>query len=180
MCSAKATSAAVKASGCLVWAYQTRDLSRKSRQRSRFVIGHLFVAYAVHGSCHCARKRECRDLGCRWRRPWVGSLTRRWLIVHSLVRITQRYAGFMRLGFVGLGNMGTGMARNLLRAGHQVTVYNRTRQKADALAADGARVASSPAEACRDAEAVLTMLADDAAVEHVVFGENGILGALAN
>lgn len=76
--------------------------------------------------------------------------------------------------------MGTGMARNLLRAGHQVTVYNRTREKAEVLAADGALVASSPAEACRDAEAVQTMLADDAAVEQVVFGENGILGALAN
>lgn len=76
--------------------------------------------------------------------------------------------------------MGTGMARNLLRAGHQITVYNRTREKAEALAADGAHVATSPADACRDAEAVLTMLADDAAVEQVVFGESGILGALAN
>ena len=75
--------------------------------------------------------------------------------------------------------MGSGMARNLLRAGHEVTVYNRTRDKAEALAADGARVADSPADACRDAEAVITMLADDAAVEQLVFGENGIAAALA-
>lgn len=86
----------------------------------------------------------------------------------------------MRLGFVGLGKMGTGIARNLLRAGHQVAVYNRTPEKAEALAAEGARVAGSPADACRDAEAVLTMLADDAALEQVVFGTNGILWALAN
>jgi 3-hydroxyisobutyrate dehydrogenase-like beta-hydroxyacid dehydrogenase len=85
----------------------------------------------------------------------------------------------MKLAFIGLGQMGSGMARNLLRAGHQVAVYNRTRSKAEALAADGARVAGSPADACRDAEAVLSMLADDAAVEQVVFGENGVLGALA-
>jgi 3-hydroxyisobutyrate dehydrogenase-like beta-hydroxyacid dehydrogenase len=85
----------------------------------------------------------------------------------------------MKLAFIGLGKMGTGMARNLLRAGHQVALYNRTGGKSKELEADGARAASSPADACREAEAVLSMLADDAAVEHVVFGESGILGALA-
>lgn len=74
--------------------------------------------------------------------------------------------------------MGTGMARNLLRAGHQVAVYNRTRKKAEALADEGARVASSPADASREADAVLTMLADDTAVEQTVLGENGILRGL--
>jgi 3-hydroxyisobutyrate dehydrogenase-like beta-hydroxyacid dehydrogenase len=67
------------------------------------------------------------------------------------------------------------MAQNLLRAGLNLAVYNRTREKANALAKEGARVADSPAHACRDAEAVLTMVADDAALEHAVFGENGIL-----
>jgi 3-hydroxyisobutyrate dehydrogenase-like beta-hydroxyacid dehydrogenase len=85
----------------------------------------------------------------------------------------------MKIGFIGLGRMGSGMARNLLRAGHEVTVYNRTREKAEALSKDGARAADSPANACRDSEAVFTMLADDAAVEHVVFGENGVASALA-
>ena len=74
--------------------------------------------------------------------------------------------------------MGSGMARNLLRAGHELTVYNRTRAKSEALASEGARVADSPAEACRDAEAVFTMLADDPAVEDVVFGKQGIANAL--
>jgi 3-hydroxyisobutyrate dehydrogenase-like beta-hydroxyacid dehydrogenase len=84
----------------------------------------------------------------------------------------------MKIGFIGLGRMGAGMTRNLLLAGHEVTVYNRSRDKAEALAKDGARVADSPSDACLGAEAVLTMLADDSAVEHVVFGEKGIASAL--
>lgn len=84
----------------------------------------------------------------------------------------------MKLGFVGLGRMGSGMARSLVRAGHQVSVYNRTRQKAEALTRDGAMVADSPAGACRGAAAVFTMLSDDAALSEVVRGEHGILGAL--
>ena len=74
--------------------------------------------------------------------------------------------------------MGSGMARNLVRAGHTVTLYNRTRQKAEALAGLGAQVASSPAVACRGAEVVMTMLADDRAVEEVVFGSDGIASAM--
>jgi 3-hydroxyisobutyrate dehydrogenase-like beta-hydroxyacid dehydrogenase len=74
--------------------------------------------------------------------------------------------------------MGAAMARNLMRAGHQMAIYNRTPEKAEALAAEGARVAASPADVCRDADAVITMLADDAAVADVVFGENGIAAAL--
>lgn len=78
----------------------------------------------------------------------------------------------MKLGFVGLGHMGYPMARLLLRAGHTVAVWNRTRDRAEALAAsDGARAALSPADAARDAEAVLTMLADDDAVRATVLGE---------
>jgi 3-hydroxyisobutyrate dehydrogenase-like beta-hydroxyacid dehydrogenase len=83
----------------------------------------------------------------------------------------------MRAGFIGLGRMGSGMAANLLAAGHEVTVYNRTPDKAEALAAEGARVAGSIAEACRG-EAVFTMLSNDEAVESVVFGDGGILASL--
>ena len=83
----------------------------------------------------------------------------------------------MTVGFIGLGRMGSGMARNLLRAGHRVIAYNRTRSRAGALAVEGAAVAGTPADACA-ADAVLTMLADDAAVEQVTFEENGILAAL--
>ncbi len=86
----------------------------------------------------------------------------------------------MKIGFVGLGHMGAGMAHNLLRAGNEVALYNRSREKAEALSKDGARVADSPADACRDAEAVFTMLADDAAVKQVVFGEKGIASGLRN
>jgi 3-hydroxyisobutyrate dehydrogenase-like beta-hydroxyacid dehydrogenase len=73
--------------------------------------------------------------------------------------------------------MGAGMARNLLRAGHEVAVFNRSPGKTAALAAEGARVAQSPADACAGAESVMTMLADDAAVEAVVFGPDGIYAA---
>ncbi len=83
----------------------------------------------------------------------------------------------MNVGFVGLGAMGTGMARSLLRAGHDVTVWNRTPRRAEALAPDGALVARSPAEAAR-AGVVLSMLADDAAVEAVSTGSDGIVAGL--
>jgi 3-hydroxyisobutyrate dehydrogenase-like beta-hydroxyacid dehydrogenase len=83
----------------------------------------------------------------------------------------------MNVGLIGLGNMGSAMARSLLRAGHGVTVYNRTRQRAEALRAEGAIVAATPAEACRG-DAVITMLADDTAVESQVFGRDGILASL--
>jgi hypothetical protein len=77
----------------------------------------------------------------------------------------------MRLAFIGLGRMGSGMARNLLRAGHEVTLYNRSREKAEAI---GAPVGDTPADACRYCDAAITMLADDPAVEQVVFGDRGI------
>jgi 3-hydroxyisobutyrate dehydrogenase-like beta-hydroxyacid dehydrogenase len=83
----------------------------------------------------------------------------------------------MDVGFVGLGQMGQAMARNLCKAGHRVTVFNRTRERADALAADGAIVADSPAAACRG-EAVFTMVSDDRALEAVAFGADGIVAGL--
>jgi len=70
------------------------------------------------------------------------------------------------------------MAGNLLRAGHDVAVYNRSPGRTAALASEGARVAQSPADACAGADSVMTMLADDAAVEEVVFGLEGISAAL--
>jgi 3-hydroxyisobutyrate dehydrogenase-like beta-hydroxyacid dehydrogenase len=84
----------------------------------------------------------------------------------------------MKIAFIGLGRMGSGMARNLLRAGHTVAVYNRTREKAEPFAALGAQVASSAAVASRGAEVVMTMLSDDQAVEEVVFGQDGIASAM--
>jgi 3-hydroxyisobutyrate dehydrogenase-like beta-hydroxyacid dehydrogenase len=84
----------------------------------------------------------------------------------------------MKLGFIGLGQMGAGMAANLLKAGHEVTVYNRSPGKAQALSALGARVATRVADACR-AEVIITMLANDDAVQSVVFDEGGILASAA-
>jgi 3-hydroxyisobutyrate dehydrogenase-like beta-hydroxyacid dehydrogenase len=80
----------------------------------------------------------------------------------------------MNVGFIGLGHMGVGMAANLLKAGHHVTVYNRSPGKAEALTALGAKVAASASEACRG-DAVFTMLANDEAVESVVLGDDGII-----
>ena|SRR5665213_853040 len=84
----------------------------------------------------------------------------------------------MKIAFIGLGRMGTGMARNLIRAGHTLAVYNRSREKAKGLAADGARIASSPADAAQDVDAVMTMVADDHALEHVIFGQEGAASAM--
>jgi 3-hydroxyisobutyrate dehydrogenase-like beta-hydroxyacid dehydrogenase len=83
----------------------------------------------------------------------------------------------MKVGFIGLGNMGAGMAMNLLKAGHELTVYNRTPAKVKALVESGAQSAASVAEACRD-DVVFTMLADDDAVESVVFGQAGVIASL--
>jgi 3-hydroxyisobutyrate dehydrogenase-like beta-hydroxyacid dehydrogenase len=80
----------------------------------------------------------------------------------------------MKIAFIGLGNMGSHMVRNLLRAKHDVTVWNRTPSKAEELRADNAQVAKSVAEAAREAEIAVTMLADDHAVRATVFGPGGI------
>src|SRR5205823_5332810 len=84
----------------------------------------------------------------------------------------------MKLGFIGLGHMGAGMAGRLLQAGHDVTVYNRTPGKARGLIDGGAHPAARVADACRG-DAVITMLADDGAVEAVVLAEGGVLQSLA-
>ena len=84
----------------------------------------------------------------------------------------------MKVGFIGLGRMGAGMAANLLKAGHQVTVYNRTPDKSAPLIAQGAKAAARISDACRG-EAVFTMLSNDEAVESVAFGKDGIEQSLA-
>ena len=84
----------------------------------------------------------------------------------------------MRIGFLGLGKMGTPIARRLHAAGHEVTVWNRSRDRADALLAEGVKVASTPAEATKGNEIVMTMLFDDAAHEDVLFGAKGVMDEL--
>jgi 3-hydroxyisobutyrate dehydrogenase-like beta-hydroxyacid dehydrogenase len=84
----------------------------------------------------------------------------------------------MKIAFLGLGSMGSHMARHLLRAEHDVTVWNRTLSKADGLRAQGAKVGKSAGETVKDAEAVITMLADDHAVESAVLHSGGVLDHL--
>jgi 3-hydroxyisobutyrate dehydrogenase-like beta-hydroxyacid dehydrogenase len=84
------------------------------------------------------------------------------------------------IGFVGLGIMGQPMALNLIRKGHKLAVYNRTSGKTAELEAAGARVATSPAHAVKDADFVIMIVSDSAAVEAVVTGEDGILKSLRN
>ncbi len=83
----------------------------------------------------------------------------------------------MKVGFIGLGRMGAGMAANLVKAGHDVTVFNRTRSKADEIVALGARAATTVAEVCQG-EVVMTMLSNDEAADSVVYGEGGVLASL--
>lgn len=82
----------------------------------------------------------------------------------------------MNIAFIGLGNMGSPMARNLLRAGHTLRVFDLSAASAQALVTEGAQTASSPAEAAREAQFVITMLPAAAHVEAVLNGEHGVLG----
>jgi 2-hydroxy-3-oxopropionate reductase len=80
-----------------------------------------------------------------------------------------------KVGFVGLGIMGTAMARNLLRAGHELTVHNRTRAKAEQLAKDRAEISDIPREVAERSDVVITMLPGPPEVEEVVSGKDGLL-----
>ena len=85
----------------------------------------------------------------------------------------------MEVAFIGLGNMGTGMASNILKAGHQLTVWNRTASRMDPLIALGAGASASPADAVKGAEVVITSLMDDQSILDNLEGESGFLDAMA-
>jgi 3-hydroxyisobutyrate dehydrogenase/2-hydroxy-3-oxopropionate reductase len=82
------------------------------------------------------------------------------------------------VGFIGLGRMGRPMVDNLLAAGFQVTVHNRTRERCEPFAARGARIADTPADVARDADVTITMVADGPAAEAVYVGPDGVLAGL--
>jgi len=84
----------------------------------------------------------------------------------------------MRIGFLGLGNMGAAIAANLARASHEVVVWNRSPEKARPLLDIGASLAASPQAAATGADVVFTMLADDSALDSVMAGANGLAAAL--
>ena len=79
-----------------------------------------------------------------------------------------------KVGFIGLGIMGGPMAKNLLQEGHELVLYNRTREKAEELAGDGAEVAGSPKEVAQQSDIIVTMLPDSPQVEEVLAGEDGV------
>jgi 3-hydroxyisobutyrate dehydrogenase len=81
----------------------------------------------------------------------------------------------MKVAFIGLGTMGVGMSLNILKAGHDLTVHNRTREKEKQVAGKGAHRAASPREAAEGAEIIVTMVSDTPDVEEVVLGENGVI-----
>ncbi len=83
----------------------------------------------------------------------------------------------MKIGFIGTGVMGTGMIKNLLKAGFPVTVYNRTKAHADEVLASGATWQDSPAELTKVSDVVITIVGFPKDVEEVYFGENGIFKA---
>lgn len=84
----------------------------------------------------------------------------------------------MKVGFIGMGRMGQGMARRVLDAGNDLVVYNRTPSKAEDLRAAGATVVDSIAAVTQDRDAVITMVTDDAAIEAIALGEGGLITAL--
>jgi 3-hydroxyisobutyrate dehydrogenase-like beta-hydroxyacid dehydrogenase len=84
----------------------------------------------------------------------------------------------MKIGFLGLGKMGAGIAANLLKSGHEVVVWNRSAAKAQPLIDLGARPAATPRQAAAEREVVVTMLADDAALQAVSYGTDGLMAGL--
>ena len=97
----------------------------------------------------------------------------------TLDRMKTKKLGNSDLGFIGLGIMGNRMAGNLQKCGHSLVVYNRTREKAEPLLANGASWASSPAALATRAAIIFTMLAHPDAVEESALGKNGFLSHLA-
>jgi len=81
----------------------------------------------------------------------------------------------MKVSFIGMGTMGTAMALNIIKAGHEITVHNRSRAKEEPMAKAGARRAGSPKEASQEADIIITCVSDTPDVEGVVLGENGVI-----
>ena len=83
----------------------------------------------------------------------------------------------MKVGFIGLGIMGKPMCRNLMKAGYEAVVYNRSKASVEELAAEGAQAAGSPAEVAENCQVIITMLPNSPQVREVCLGENGIASA---
>ncbi len=86
----------------------------------------------------------------------------------------------MQIGIAGLGRMGAAMAARLMEVGHTLTVWNRTPEKAKPLTDAGAKVVATPEDLAEHSEAVITMLTDADAIDHVYNGEHGLLAGDAS
>ncbi len=84
-----------------------------------------------------------------------------------------------KIGWIGLGNMGNPMSKNLLKAGHDVTVWNRTKAKADEVLAEGAKWADTPKEVAEKCDFIFTMVADGPTLQSISLGENGVVAGLS-
>src|SRR5204863_403185 len=98
-----------------------------------------------------------------------------WVIIGLL-----QEAHMSKVAFIGLGAMGSRMAMNLLAAGHELRVFNRSKEKTKPFADKGAKVCGSPAEAAKGAEFVCSIVSDDIATREVMLGASGVVGAAAN
>ena len=82
-----------------------------------------------------------------------------------------------KIGWIGLGTMGNPMSQQLIKAGYAVTVYNRTKEKEDAIKAQGATTAPSPSALIQQTDVVIIMVSDDKAIKDIFYGDDGLLGA---
>jgi 3-hydroxyisobutyrate dehydrogenase-like beta-hydroxyacid dehydrogenase len=90
--------------------------------------------------------------------------------------MTQQEQSKPTIGFIGMGHMGSHMAPRLIQAGYYLTIYDRTREKAQAI--KGATVAETPEEAAKHSDVVISIVTDDAALEEVMLGPNGVLAGM--
>lgn len=81
----------------------------------------------------------------------------------------------MKIGFIGLGIMGKPMSKNLLKAGHELIVYNRSKASVEEVVKEGAKAANNPAEVAKECDVIITMLPNSPQVREVCLGENGII-----
>src|SRR6266446_9159529 len=106
------------------------------------------------------------------------SCTRRLIISMARTRIHNGWGETMRVGFIGLGAMGSRMAGRLLAARHDVVVYNRTPERTRPLEQRGAKVAATAQQLAAGVDIVCSSVANDAALEHVMFGPDGALAGI--
>jgi 3-hydroxyisobutyrate dehydrogenase-like beta-hydroxyacid dehydrogenase len=144
------------------------DRSSGQRLRLRTFTGKEPITFWPSNGKNCKGLSNFQSVGC-----WPIALQRP-VSCWFNARVTQ-FDMSKTIGFIGTGIMGRRMAANLIRKGHKVSIYNRTRTKAEEVAKAGGAVADTPAKAAEGADVVITMVADPKALFEVIEGENGVL-----